>query len=63
MENEGLYPPYFRVSINGTHTVEKTTAHLSFSGTLSDLVFDIHLVPPTLRKGISLKIIALFVII
>ena len=51
LENEGFYPPYFRVSINGTHTVEKATAHLQFSGALNELVFDIHLVPPTPTKG------------
>lgn len=47
MEKEGLYPPHFRVKIDGTHTIEKATAHLTFPGTANDLVFDIHLIPPT----------------
>lgn len=50
-ESEGEYPPHFRVVIDGTHTIEKATAHLTFSGTADDLVFDIHLIPPTLNKG------------
>lgn len=51
-EKEGLYPPHFRVVIDGTHTFEKATAHITFSGTESDLVFDIHLIPPTPNKGL-----------
>ena len=50
-ESEGMYPPHFRVVIDGKHTFEKATGHLTFSGTTSDLVFDILLVPPTLTMG------------
>ena len=50
-EREGMYPPHFRIVIDGKHTFEKATARLTFSGTMSDLVFDIPLVPPTLTKG------------
>ena len=50
-EREGMYPPHFRVVIDGKHTFEKATAHLTFSGTTSDLVFDILFVPPTLTTG------------
>ena len=46
-EREGMYPPHF----DGKRTFEKATAHLTFSGMMSDLVFDIPLVPPTLTKG------------
>ena len=37
--------------IDGACTIEKATAHLNFAGTANDLVFDMHLVPPTLTKG------------
>ena len=50
-EEEGMYPPHFRVVINGQHTTQKATAHITFSGTANDFVFDIHLIPPTLVKG------------
>lgn len=50
-EDEGIYPPHFRVVIDATCTIEKATAHLKFSGTANDLVFDMHLVPPTLTIG------------
>ena len=52
-ENEGIYPPHFRLKIDGRHTLEKATARLEFSGTASELVFDVHLVPSTLMTGIE----------
>lgn len=44
-EKEGMYPPHFRVVIDGSGTKEKTQARIKFAGTTSSLVFDIPLVP------------------
>ena len=46
-----MYPAHFRVMIDGQHTTQRATAHITFSETASDLVFDIHPIPPTLVKG------------
>lgn len=51
-EKEGMYPPHFQVGIDGTQTIKKATAHITFSGgTASDIVFDIHLIPS--NKGLQ----------
>ena len=47
-EKEGMYPPHFRVVINGSRIAQEGLAQIRFTGTTKDesLACDIPLVPP-----------------
>ena len=45
-EEEGMYPPRFRVVISCTPTASQSQASIRFRGTVNDLVFDVPLNPP-----------------
>ena len=54
-----MYPPHFRVVIDGSRTTRKTQAEIQFTGTTSCLVFDIPLVPAFQGKHFTQKTLIL----
>ena len=50
MEEEGMYPPRFRVVISCSPNARQSQARIEFRGAVNDLVFDIPLNP--LQSGV-----------
>lgn len=56
-DDEGIYPPYFQVHIDGSGTTQKAQAEFRFTGTTSPLEFDIPLLPALQGKCFTQKFI------
>ena len=45
-EEEGMYPPKFKVAVSCTPAARQSRARIEFRGAVNDLVFDVSLNPP-----------------